>query len=65
MHDLKIRFQIHDVLFCILLVLSFLFTRNIACSMMMVAFFGYTVMRQITKTVFVTVCHHLRSTGIR
>jgi len=49
MHDLKIRFQIHDVLFCILLVLSFLFTRNIACSMMMVAFFGYTVMRQISK----------------
>ena len=43
----KIRIQLYDVLFFFLLVLSFYFTRNMICRLMMVAFFGYTVLRQL------------------
>lgn len=49
MRELKVRVQIHDVLFFFLLVLSFFFTRNTLCSLMMVLFFGYTVFRQIRQ----------------
>ena len=47
MRDLKIRFQIHDMLFYLLLVFSFYFTRNMICRVMMVLFFGYTILRQL------------------
>lgn len=48
MHDrFRVRFQLHDLLFYVLLVLSFYFTRNTVCSLMMLLFFGYTVFRQI------------------
>ena len=44
--SLKIRFRIYDVLFYLLLVLSFYFTRNALCRIMMVVFFGYTLFQQ-------------------
>lgn len=49
MQNLKIRFQLHDLLFFLLLVLSFYFTRNMMCRLMMVLFFGYTVFRQMAS----------------
>lgn len=49
MRDIKIRVQLHDVLFFLLLVFSIYFTRNIVCSLLMVLFFGYTIVRQIIK----------------
>lgn len=49
MRNYKIRFQIHDLLFFLLLFVSFYFTRNIVCSLLMVLFFGYTIARQITR----------------
>lgn len=42
----KIRFRIYDLLFYLLLVLSFYFTRNALCRIMMVVFFGYTIFQQ-------------------
>lgn len=48
MQNLKIRIQLHDLLFFMLLVFSFYFTRNMICRLMMVLFFGYTVFRQIS-----------------
>ena len=47
MRNLKIRIHIYDLLFYLLLVFSFYFTRNMLCSLMMVAFFGYTIVRQL------------------
>ena len=49
MQSFKIRFRIYDLLFYLLLVLSFYFTRNMLCRLMMVAFFGYTVVLQILQ----------------
>ncbi len=49
MRNLKIRFQLHDLLFFLLLVFSFYFTRNMLCRLMMVLFFGYTVFRQMAS----------------
>lgn len=47
--QLKVKIQIYDLLFYLLLVFSFYFTRNLLCRLMMVAFFGYTVLLQIGK----------------
>lgn len=49
MQSLKIRFRIYDLLFYLLLVFSFYYTRNMLCRIMMVAFFGYTVVQMIIK----------------
>ena len=49
MQGMKLRFRIHDLLFYILLVLTFYHTRNMATRLMMVAFFGYTVMQMIVN----------------
>ena len=49
MQSFKVRFRIYDLLFYILLVLTFYHTRNMACRLMMVVFFGYTVMKIITQ----------------
>ena len=49
MQSLKIRFRIYDLLFYLLLVVSFYYTRNKLCALMMVAFFGYTVAQMIIK----------------
>lgn len=46
MQDTKTRFQVHDLLFFLLLVVSFYFTRNVLCTGLMILFFGYTLMRQ-------------------
>lgn len=48
MHSFKIRFRIYDLLFYLLLVFSFYYTRNMLCRLMMVVFFGYTVLQMIT-----------------
>ncbi len=50
MQNLKIRFQLHDLLFYLLLVFSFYFTRNNLCRLMMVVFFGYTMVKQLLNT---------------
>lgn len=42
----KFRFRTYDLLFYLLLVFSFYFTRNALCRVMMVAFFGYTILQQ-------------------
>lgn len=47
MRNFKIRVQLHDLLFFLLLFFSFYFTRNMLCRLMMVLFFGYTMVRQI------------------
>ncbi|MBR2343774.1 MAG: O-antigen ligase family protein [Clostridia bacterium] len=52
MKQISIRINkdsIHDTLFFFLLALSFYFTRNTICNVMMVLFFGYTVYRQVLK----------------
>jgi len=49
MQGYKIRFRIHDLLFYLLLVFSFYYTRNMLCRLMMVVFFGYTVLQVIVK----------------
>ena len=50
MFDRKdLSFQLHDLLFFILIVFSFYFTRNILCSLMMILFFGYTFLRMIKE----------------
>ena len=49
MQSLKIRFHIYDLLFYLLLVFSFYYTRNMLCRLMMVVFFGYTVMQMIVS----------------
>ena len=49
MQSFKVRFRIYDLLFYLLLVLSFYYTRNMLCRLMMVAFFGYTVAQMIIK----------------
>ena len=45
MQSFKVRFRIYDLLFYLLLVVSFYYTRNMLCRLMMVAFFGYTVLQ--------------------
>ena len=45
--QLKVKIQIYDLLFYLLLVFSFYFTRNIVCSLLMMLFFGYTILLQI------------------
>lgn len=47
MHNYKKRFHTHDLLFFVLLTVSFYFTRNTMCRLLMVAFFAYTVVRQL------------------
>ena len=49
MYSFKIRFRIYDLLFYLLLVFSFYYTRNMLCRLMMVVFFGYTVLQMITR----------------
>lgn len=49
MQSFKVRFRIYDLLFYLLLVFSFYFTRNMLCRLMMVAFFGYTVAQIIIR----------------
>lgn len=49
MRNMKIRVQTHDLLFFLLLVFSFYFTRNMLCRLMMVLFFGYTIVKQLTN----------------
>lgn len=49
MHSLKIHFRLHDLLFYMLLVFSFYYTRNMMCRLMMVVFFGYTFLQMIVK----------------
>lgn len=49
MQSLKVRFRIYDLLFYLLLVVSFYYTRNMLCRVMMVAFFGYTVAQMIIR----------------
>ena len=49
MQSFKVRFRIYDLLFYLLLVLSFYYTRNMLCRLMMVAFFGYTVAQMIIR----------------
>ena len=49
MHSFKIRFRIHDLLFFLLLVVSFYYTRNMLCRLMMGAFFGYTFLRTVAN----------------
>ncbi|MBQ7329959.1 MAG: O-antigen ligase family protein [Oscillospiraceae bacterium] len=45
----KIRVHLYDLLFFLLIVLSFYFTRNVLCSIMMVVFFGYTIFQQCVR----------------
>lgn len=45
----KKSLNFHDILYFLLLVVSFYFTRNIVCSMLMVLFFGYTMLQQMLK----------------
>lgn len=47
MTDTKKGLQFHDILFFVLLVVSFYFTRNTLCSLLMMAFFGYTLLRML------------------
>lgn len=54
MQSFKVRFRIYDLLFYLLLVVSFYYTRNMLCRLMMVAFFGYTVAQMIIKKVRVS-----------
>lgn len=49
MQSFKVRFRIYDLLFYLLLVLSFYYTRNVLCRIMMVVFFGYTVAQMIIR----------------
>ena len=49
MQSFKVRFRIYDLLFYLLLVVSFYYTRNMLCRLMMVAFFGYTVAQMIIR----------------
>ena len=49
MQSFKVRFRIYDLLFYLLLVFSFYYTRNLLCRLMMVAFFGYTVAQMIIR----------------
>lgn len=49
MYSFKIRFRIYDLLFYLLLVFSFYYTRNMLCRLMMVVFFGYTVMQMVVN----------------
>lgn len=49
MQSLKVRFRLYDLLFYLLLVFSFYYTRNMMCRLMMVAFFGYTVAQMIIR----------------
>ena len=49
MQGFKVRFRIYDLLFYLLLVVSFYYTRNMLCRLMMVAFFCYTVAQMIIK----------------
>lgn len=49
MQSFKIRFRLHDLLFYLLLVVSFYYTRNMLCRLMMVVFFGYTVLQTMVK----------------
>lgn len=49
MQSFKVRFRIYDLLFYMLLVFSFYYTRNMVCRLMMVAFFGYTVAQMIIR----------------
>ena len=49
MQSFKVRFRIYDLLFYLLLVVSFYYTRNMLCRLMMVAFFGYTVAQTIIQ----------------
>ena len=49
MRGLKVRFYLYDLLFYLLLVLSFYYTRNMLCRLMMVAFFVYTVVQMIIR----------------
>ena len=49
MQSFKVRFRIYDLLFYLLLVFSFYYTRNMLCRLMMVAFFGYTVAQMIIR----------------
>ena len=49
MQSFKVRFRLYDLLFYLLLVFSFYYTRNIVCRLMMVAFFGYTILRMIVE----------------
>ena len=47
MQNFKIRFHLSDLLFYLLLVFSFYYTRNMICRLMMVVFFGYIVLKTI------------------
>ena len=47
--ELKFRVRIYDVLFYMLLVLSFYFTRNTLCRVMMIVYFGYTILQQLVS----------------
>lgn len=49
MQSFKVRFRIYDLLFYLLLVFSFYYTRNMLCRLMMVVFFGYTVLQMIAR----------------
>lgn len=49
MHSFKIRFRLYDLLFYLLLVFSFYYTRNMMCRLMMVVFFCYTILQQIVR----------------
>lgn len=49
MQSFKVRFRIYDLLFYLLLVVSFYYTRNMLCRIMMVVFFGYTVAQMIIR----------------
>lgn len=49
MRSIKFRFQLHDALFFLLMVVSIYFTRNVLCSVLMMAFFGYTIVRQLSR----------------
>ena len=49
MQSFKVRFRIYDLLFYFLLVFSFYYTRNMLCRLMMVVFFGYTVLQMIIR----------------
>lgn len=49
MQSFKVRFRIYDLLFYLLLVFSFYYTRNMLCRLMMVVFFGYTLLQMAVK----------------
>lgn len=49
MHSFKVRFRLYDLLFYLLLVFSFYYTRNMLCRLMMVTFFGYTLWRMFVE----------------